>query len=178
MVRGMREADVAEDAAMLPGMEDVMSTFGRGNVAGRKLTPGQVAEIREDYAAGVTQGALCRRFGVSIAQIGRIVRGESWAQVRPPEEAGQREIEDSQRRLFALLGQAAPLSMEARAEAREVLLPKRPPPDLLDGGEAPGSDGAGLSAVEEQARRLGLDIEKGRRPVLGNSGGEGASNGG
>lgn len=61
------------------------------NAGGRKLSEGMVGEIRRRYAKGETQGALSRGYGVSVGQIGRIVRGESWqnpavlSQHRPPE---------------------------------------------------------------------------------------------
>lgn len=41
--------------------------------------------IRGDYLNGMTQGALCRKYGYSIGQIGRIVRGEAWNGVRREE---------------------------------------------------------------------------------------------
>ena len=54
--------------------------FGNRNTKSAKLTLTKVAEIRERYETGETQGSLARMFGVSIGQIGRIVRGESWQQ--------------------------------------------------------------------------------------------------
>jgi uncharacterized protein YjcR len=57
-------------------------TFSRGNRRGAKLSPGQVLELREAYAAGETQGSLARKYGVSVGQVGRIVRGESWGEAR------------------------------------------------------------------------------------------------
>ena len=50
-----------------------------------KLTQAQVDEIRRLYAEGYTQGSLCRHFRVSIAQIGRIVRNESWVEKKVEE---------------------------------------------------------------------------------------------
>ena len=44
----------------------------------RKLTQAQVEEIRYWAAQGATQSSLCRHFGMSVGQIGRIIRGESW----------------------------------------------------------------------------------------------------
>lgn len=50
--------------------------------ASHKLTAREVAEIRSAYSlGGHTQEALGRRFGVSQVQVGRIVRGVSWAEV-------------------------------------------------------------------------------------------------
>ena len=50
-----------------------------------KLTPHQVIEIRELYAAGeITQEALAALFKVSTGTISRIVTGSSWAFVGGP----------------------------------------------------------------------------------------------
>jgi hypothetical protein len=46
-----------------------------------KLTDGQVVEIRQRHAAGETQTALAREFGVSQPMVGYIVRGENWRHV-------------------------------------------------------------------------------------------------
>lgn len=54
------------------------NAFRFKNTAAARLTPGQVVEIRERYAEGESQAALSRAFQVSVNQIGRIVRGESW----------------------------------------------------------------------------------------------------
>jgi len=43
-----------------------------------KLTPEQVAEIRQRYSEGESQGVLAREFGVIQPHVSRIVRGESW----------------------------------------------------------------------------------------------------
>jgi len=52
--------------------------FSNRNNAARKVTSDQVAEIRRRYEKGETQGALSRAYQLSIGQIGRIVRFESW----------------------------------------------------------------------------------------------------
>lgn len=44
-----------------------------------RLTSVSVAAIRSAYAAGESQSALGRRFGVERSTIGRIVRRETWA---------------------------------------------------------------------------------------------------
>lgn len=61
-----------------------MSKFGRFNTRAARLSPEQVLEIRQRYAAGETQGSLCRTFSVSVGTIGRIVRGETWNQYQGP----------------------------------------------------------------------------------------------
>ena len=52
--------------------------FQRRNTRSAKLTISAVQEIRRRYADGETQSNLARVFEVSLNQIGRIVRGESW----------------------------------------------------------------------------------------------------
>lgn len=53
------------------------------NQSAGRLTPETVAQIRTLWdAGGVTQGELCRRFGVGVAQIGKIVRREAWVHVK------------------------------------------------------------------------------------------------
>jgi hypothetical protein len=54
--------------------------FRSGNSRASKLTPMQVLDMREEYASGATQSALSRKYQMSIGQIGRIVRNESWQQ--------------------------------------------------------------------------------------------------
>ncbi len=44
-----------------------------------KLTPEQVLQARQRYAAGETQTAIARGFGVNSATISRAVRAENWA---------------------------------------------------------------------------------------------------
>jgi hypothetical protein len=79
-----------------------MTVFEAGNRRGTKLTAAVVQEIRARYATGrVTQGALSRTYLVSIAQIGRIVRGEVW-QSLPPAAPSDTIIEASARKMFAL----------------------------------------------------------------------------
>jgi hypothetical protein len=58
-------------------------TLRSGNSRAAKMTPMNILEIREKYAAGRTQGSLAREFGISVGQIGRIVRNESWQQFTP-----------------------------------------------------------------------------------------------
>ena len=55
-----------------------MSKFHRANVRAAKVTATEVMKIRELYNEGWTQGRLSREFGLSIGQIGRIVRREAW----------------------------------------------------------------------------------------------------
>ena len=49
--------------------------------------------MREAYARGATQGELCRLYRMSIGQVGRIVRGESWSEYSNP--AAEPQAEDA-----------------------------------------------------------------------------------
>jgi hypothetical protein len=57
-----------------------MTVTNRNNTRAAKLKPMDVLNIRQMYADGWTQSRLSRTYGISIGQIGRIVRGESWQQ--------------------------------------------------------------------------------------------------
>lgn len=71
-----------------------MSKFWSGNSKAARLTPAIVERIREEYKIpGVTQGDLARKYGVSVIQIGRIVRWESWANMPPPSDLSPEEKE-------------------------------------------------------------------------------------
>jgi len=91
-----------------------MAVFSRGNVKSSKLTPTQVYEMRRRYEQGWSQGRLSREYGVSVGQIGRIVRGESWQSYGKPDS--REELEEL--RLEAAKMDDAPLS-EAEAKAIE-----------------------------------------------------------
>lgn len=80
-----------------------MSKFERNHTKAAKLTGEQVQQIRQRYDDGESQSALCRSYGVSIGQIGRIVRRESWQGIggphrrigdMSPEEVEQQAKED------------------------------------------------------------------------------------
>ena len=58
--------------------------FRKGNIRASKLTASEVFAMREAYARGATQGELCRRYRLSVGQVGRIVRGESWSEYSNP----------------------------------------------------------------------------------------------
>lgn len=56
-----------------------MPRYQNGNKRASKLTLTQVKDMRELYARGdCTQGQLARDYKVSVIQVGRILRGESW----------------------------------------------------------------------------------------------------
>ena len=98
--------------------------FQRKNIRGKKKGGGFATAqmIRGEYQKGATQGELCRKWGYSIAQIGRIVRGEVWnvevnaegAEVVDFDARGSVQlpsivppllsVEESQRKLMEMLG--------------------------------------------------------------------------
>jgi len=76
--------------------------FQTHNTRRAVLTASKVQEMRALYGKGhVTQGQLARDYGVSVVQVGRIVRGEVW-QGLGPQQAGARELEDSAQRMLEL----------------------------------------------------------------------------
>lgn len=77
-------------------------TFRRGNVRGAKLSQSDVVELRRLYELGWTQGRLAREYSVSVGQVGRIVRGESWTRL-PADEPTQAQMDASLGRLQDLL---------------------------------------------------------------------------
>jgi hypothetical protein len=60
--------------------------FNKGHTRAAKLTGEQVYQLRLDYVGGMTQGELCHKYQISIGQVGRIVRGESWQAFHNPAE--------------------------------------------------------------------------------------------
>ena len=149
-----------------------MSVFGLKNNAARKLTIGQVNEIRDLYAQGYTQGSIGKHFGVSIGQIGRIVRGESWMKVAMTRAMTPAEIEASAQRLLAVQ-EAYNLRQGMTEDEKELAIalgampepPKRiVPPSLLDGGDSPdetrGGGMAGLTKALMPLQEAGKLIEE------------------
>jgi hypothetical protein len=59
-------------------MKGSVMRFQNRNSRAAKLTEVQVVEMRARYAKGETQSSLSRVYQVSLVQVGRIVRGESW----------------------------------------------------------------------------------------------------
>jgi hypothetical protein len=55
-----------------------MSHFGKGNRRASKLKAVQIEMLRREYELGATQRELGAKYGLCTAQVGRIVRGESW----------------------------------------------------------------------------------------------------
>ncbi len=131
--------------------------FARGNKQARKLNAELVREMRQHYAEGATQGQLGKYYGVSVVQVGRIVRGESWS-----EGAGDREQTPAEK-------DATIARLLATQAAVNAVGPREQPPVIarvlspLEGGEAVSeTDGRALERARELARHLGLDIEAAR----------------
>lgn len=101
-----------------------MSKFRKSNTRSAKLTGEQVLELRQRYIAGATQGELARAYGISIGQIGRIVRGESWqdkAQVEDPQPIRDAAAE-SLARLRAMQEHPLPSEEQEALERGQKLL--------------------------------------------------------
>lgn len=105
-----------------------MSKFRRFNTKSATLTPDQVYAIRQEYENGATQGELCRKYGVSINTIGRIVRGETWTQFQGPRTehihnkppVSDEEVQASEQRLRAALEPTSQRSEEVLAKLAEA----------------------------------------------------------
>ena len=106
-----------------------MTKFTPGQHRAAKLAPDQVIEIRRLYAeAGWSQGRLAREFEMSVGQIGRIVRGESWTgYTLPPteQEIAHRMLMDSPPSAAEIAASAARLT----AKLTEPSPPPDPPPE-------------------------------------------------
>jgi len=95
-----------------------MSKFNRGHSKAAKLTAEQVYALLQEYEGGASQGALSRKYGVSVGQVGRICRGESWQnmpKVKSQEEWEKEAAESAQRMFERLNADAAKLAPEIAA---------------------------------------------------------------
>ena len=122
-----------------------------------KISDQQVRELKKLYAEGYTQGSLARHFGIGVAQVGRIVRGESRRDVggAAPSPA---EMDRIAQKLMELQAQ---VNGYGTREEREGELRRTPPPMLTEGGDAPSEvDGSALGRLQEVAEHDGLDIDK------------------
>jgi len=136
--------------------------FQTKNKQAKKLTAGQVAEMRQHYADGVTQGALCKYYRVSVGQVGRIVRGESWAEGALDRGPSPEEIDAMGERHLAMQQARDAASPEVARLAAEFadFTDRKIPKSLLDGGD----DGSGMptshAMLDERAAAYGVDIDK------------------
>jgi hypothetical protein len=143
-----------------------MMGFELKNKRAKKLTAGDVAEMRGHYAQGATQGALSRHYGVTIGQVGRIVRGESWQEGAGTRMPTQEEMDETLRRLMLQqqqvdAQQAAGSVDPVAAEVLGGVAPRRAPPSPLDGGDAPSeTDGSALVKLAEDAKGTEQGLDK------------------
>jgi len=95
--------------------------FAKNNLRRAVLTATKVLEIRKFYETGnVTQGQLARDYGVSVIQIGRIVRGEVWQGLGPVAPTAI-QLEASAERMLALQRK-----IEAEGGVKELVAAKGP----------------------------------------------------
>lgn len=87
------------------------SHFRRGNHYASKLSPAQVVDMRRDYAEGMTQGDLAKKYDMGVSSVGRVVRGESWRHISSPRpEPTDQEIHESMLRVMKAAGLEMPAS--------------------------------------------------------------------
>lgn len=120
-----------------------MAAFYRNNTKASKLNGTQVVEIRQLYGAGWTQGQLSREFQISVGQIGRIVRGESWMQL-PTTPASQAELQTQAQRVYR----------DLQGNGLADSSPKAPPRDVMDLDLPNDAEGDGLGKLQETLREL------------------------
>jgi DNA-binding transcriptional regulator YiaG len=112
-----------------------MSKFNSNNKRSAKLTAGKVLELREKYVQGVSQGALAREFGVSVGQVGRIVRGEAWGEFYQPKDPKLEELQAVRDRGGTLVSEEEALrSQERFLGLMEKASPAPPPSENCDHG--------------------------------------------
>ena len=146
-----------------------MAVFNQGNVRAGKLTPTLVHDMRLEYAAGATQGQLARKYGISVGQVGRIVRGECWQQYTNPAaessaparqlspEELSREAQESATRMAQEFGLERTISDRKSDMEQDI-----PPPVQRTGAEPFGGTAAEPSAErqEELLRKLQGDAQR------------------
>lgn len=134
-----------------------MSLFTKRNSRAAKLSTLQVIEIREKYNTGsYTQASLAREYGVTVVQIGRIVRGEVWQSIRSPMPT-QAEFDESAKRLMAIQHEVNILGPQARLdEPPEVQ--HVDPVELMKrfyGRDKEEPEGSGLDRLRKEAEKSG-----------------------
>lgn len=145
--------------------------FEARNKKAQKLTPAQVREIRAAYKEGATQGQLCRYFKVSVGQIGRIVRGESWPEIEAgAAQMNPAQLADAEERLRAQAARAQAMQAarpDIAALAAEFEAMAQDTSGMSPGDSEPDSPEPGIQALNDRARAMGVDIEELRRPITG-----------
>jgi hypothetical protein len=129
-----------------------MSRFRSGHTRAAKLTAVDVLTIRQRYDAGDSQGTLAREYKMSIGQIGRIVRNESW-NTSAAKVVSTNAAEESLARYTATMAVPDELLnvVELSAEIKESL--SRIPGLKKDRPLGPGELPEGVDAVSEYINR-------------------------
>ena len=128
-----------------------MTAFKRGNSRASKLSVSEVMEIRRAYAQErMSQGALARKYQVSVITIGRIVRGETWQGLPTPEpQMSEGELKDSADRLMALQEGGRPNPSALRGTEIATIIYDEEAPGLGKLVETAEEHGKGDAMVEE-----------------------------
>ena len=132
-----------------------MSKFNARNTRAAKATPQMVMEIRRRYAEMESQPSLARVFGLSVSQIGRIVRGEHWKQL--PTVPTDQEMNFTTEMVKAGLGKEVQEAVIAQERKRQGL-----PMVELSEQAIKQSQNRLLAMLGEdfQPKRLALDYDK------------------
>lgn len=136
--------------------------FSQGHTRSAKLTAMQVIDIRVKFADGATQGSLAREYGVTVGTIGRITRGETWNQFQFVESEGQVDARLAKERL-AFGPRPPPTQDEILASQRKLaaMLGEAAPPDLMKAVEAEAAkDAAEAKEARDSEQRARETIDK------------------
>lgn len=84
-----------------------------------KMTVSRVLEMRRRYAEGETQSSLARAFDLSVVQVGRIVRGESFREVGGAAQQAPRTADESLREVVRMRENGGMTSVQEDASASQ-----------------------------------------------------------
>jgi len=153
-----------------------MGNFGMGNRKASKVTAVMVEEMRRAYEQGVTQRELGERYRLSVGQVGRIVRRESWQDTGVAKRFVERESwnalergEVGERRLRGVPAEEEMMeeSLERVKKMTEIDLGWGKNPFEGRGVKRTGGSGWGVSEeIKHHARRL-MGMEDGEPEELG-----------
>lgn len=100
--------------------------FGRRNTGARKLNVLEVQRIRKLYSEGATQRTLALEYSMSVVQIGRIVRGESWPTGAGARGLSPREADDVLKGLLEVQAQVTAAAELTPAPPEQAAQPRNP----------------------------------------------------
>jgi len=126
----------------------MVSKYRVGNSRAAKLRPEQVLKMRELYEQGMTQRELGEIYDMSVNQVGRIVRNESW-------KAYKHTLTDQQLEHDAVVN-ALPIDQQAIAESAAKLaarLAEPPAPAEPQPALTPEQYAENMRRLAEIARR-------------------------